>query len=121
MPKRTKESIDALIQKYGLIELPYRIYYDNETEMDYKEFVIQQAEWIVEDFEDAWGGHPLHDELTHAKWLLRRTEGGNRIPISSETFRPLPGFTPNDIESAKTTIADLKNTKALLRELKKGS
>lgn len=121
MSKRAKEQIDALIQEFGLRELPYRIYYDDETVTDYEEFVIQQAEWVVEDYECTWGGHPLHDELVHAKWLLKRTEDGNRIPISSVTFRPLPGFTPSDIADARAIIADLKNTKAFLRELKKGA
>lgn len=103
--------MNELIEKLQLIELPYRLQYCEECD------VIQEAEWIIEDYED--DGHPLHDELKHAKWLLKRTEDGKRIPISCETFRPLDGFSQQDIENARAVIRDYKNTKIFLREVKR--
>lgn len=114
-----------MVKAADLPELQYRVMEwwdeaDREAEeMTELEYLISIAEDLIEDFtEDT--GHALHEEYVGAKWLLKRTENGKRIPISTETFRPLEGFAPEDIENARRIIAEVRNTKAFIRKLKKG-
>lgn len=81
------------------------------------DFILQQIEWILEDYQES--GHCLHDELMHARWLIKRTEDGKRIPISTETFRPLAGFTPEDIKRARAVIQEYNDYRTLLKVMRR--
>lgn len=119
------KKLAAMIENANLIELPYRLDVSGTEEDMQAEgltewgYVARECNWIIEDYTCNWGGHPLYDDLKHARWLLKRTDNGKRIPISTATFRPLIGYWPNDIEYARQTIADYNSTKAFAKKLAK--
>jgi len=64
-------------------------------------------------------GHCLRNELLEARALLKRTKYGKVIPIDCGTFRPLPGYTPRDIEMAKECVNEFNRAGSLLKKLEK--
>ncbi len=120
--KINDKKLAAMVEKANLIELNKRLYLTADADakaegLNEWEYIARECEWIIEDYESE--GHVLYEERTHAKWLLKRTENGKRIPISTATFRPLIGYWPNDIEYARQTIADYNGTKALAKKIAK--
>lgn len=120
----TRETLMSILAEANLPELEYRAdEYWNEDEriregLTEIQYLKREAEWVVEDYtEDT--GHFLHDEWKAAKALIRRTKNGTRIPISTATFRPLDGYTPDEIQRARDIIDEVNRTKAFIRKLSK--
>ena len=121
--KLKDEKLNKLISKANLPELEYRLgCYEDDSDMKAEgmnewQYVMREVEWILEDFQD--DGHTLYEELQDARWLLRKTDYGKRIPISSTTFRPLDGFQPFRIETAKNVVNEYNRTKRFAERLRK--
>lgn len=49
-------------------------------------------------------GNYWRDDLEYCKEVLRITKNGKVIPIDSRTFKPLRGYWPHDIETAKSFV-----------------
>lgn len=122
--KKDRTSLTELVKKQNLPELQYRIseYWDEEDQKQEGltdiEYLIREADWIIEDFcEDT--GHFLHDDYLWAKALLKRTDNGKRRPIDIATMSIKDGYRDADIERARNTIDEVKRTKAFVRRLRR--
>lgn len=123
---KNRTALTELVKKQNLPELYYRAS-ECWDEADQKhegltdiEYLIREAEWIVEDFcEDT--GHSLHDDYLWAKKLLKETDNGKRRPIDIATMSIKEGYRDADIESARSIIDEVKRTKAFIRKLKRMS
>lgn len=122
--KKDRTALTELVKKQNLPELQYRIseYWDEEDQkhegLTDIEYLIREAEWIVEDFcEDT--GHSLHDDYQWAKKLLKETDNGKRRPIDITTMRIKEGYRDADIENARSIIDEVKRTKAFIRKMKR--
>jgi len=115
----TNKKIQDLIDKSGAYELGFRVReYINDEGMNELDWVIRECEWVLEDYtEDT--GHIAHDEYLWAKNLLRKSKNGTRIVYSLETFQPFEEYSPENIELAKRTVQEVKDTKKLLKQLQK--
>lgn len=122
--KKDRTSLTELVKKQNLPELYYRAS-ECWDEADQKqegltdiEYLIREAEWIIEDFcEDT--GHSLHDDYLWAKKLLKETDNGKRRPIDIATMSIKEGYMDTDIENARIIIDEVKRTKAFIRKLKR--
>ena len=115
--KIQNKKLAQMISKANLPELDFRLDISEGTEgLSEVAYVLQEAEWIVEDFES--DGHTLNEELYEARWLLNRTKYGRVIPLN-EHFRPLDGFQPNRIQQAKDTVNEYNRTKRFCERLGK--
>ena len=117
-------TLTELVKKQNLPELYYRASecWDEEDQkhegLTDIEYLIREAEWIVEDFcEDT--GHSLHDDYLWAKKLLKETDNGKRRPIDIATMSIKEGYMDADIENARSIIDEVKQTKAFIRKLKR--
>lgn len=112
------KELAAMVKAANIATLNWRIYIADDLEgLNEAEWVEREAQWIIEDYTE--DGHALHDELKHARWLLKRTDNGKRIPIDPMNgFRPMEGFTPQDIESARHTVAEYKSVRAFAKKMK---
>lgn len=122
--KKDRTALTELVKKQNLPELQYRISeYWNEEDQKQEgltdiEYLIREADWIIEDFcEDT--GHVLHDDYLWAKALLKETDNGKRRPIDIATMSIKDGYKDADIERARNTIDEVKRTKAFVRKLRR--
>lgn len=121
---KNRTALIELVKKQNLPELYYRAS-ECWDEADQKhegltdiEYLIREAEWIIEDFcEDT--GHSLHDDYLWAKKLLKETDNGKRRPIDIATMSIKEGYRDTDIENARSIIDEVKRTKAFIRKLKR--
>lgn len=90
---------------------------DVDEDLSELDWLIEEADFVIEDFVCDTGSC-LHDDYLWAKRLLKKTEDGKCIPISIETFRPLEGYTPDDISMARRVLKEVKDTKKLVRKLR---
>lgn len=90
---------------------------DLDEDMTDAEIALDEAEYLLsmysEDETVYWS------DLKWAKSLLRKTDNGKRIPISTETFKPLEGYTPADIQEARDVIASVDRLKTIVRKLRR--
>lgn len=119
--KLENKELAELVKAANLSVLNWRIFIATADDMDglsEAEWVKREAEWIIEDYTE--DGHALHEELAWARWLLKRTENGKRIPISIEDgFRPMRGFQPQDIKAARQVVQEYKAAKAFEKKIKR--
>jgi hypothetical protein len=116
--KLTDERIIKMIRKanISMLEDDIRSYPDAERDgRTDAEFARDEAEYFIECYEE--DGHSWNEDLSEARYILRRTDYGKRIPISVETFRPLPQFTPQKIAEAKATVNEYGRLKRLHKRL----
>ena len=112
------KELAAKVEAANIQTLNWRIYIADDLEgLNEAEWLEREAQRIIEDYTE--DGHALHDELKHARWLLKRTDNGKRIPIDpTKGFRPVEGFTPSDIESARHTVDEYKAVRAFVKKMK---
>ena len=116
----TDKTATDLIKKADSAELEYRIHImtdeDREGRTDI-EILFDEIDWLLylySDDECSFGY-----ELKEAKKLMKKTNNGTFIPFSIETFRPIEGYAPHDIENARQIIAEYKRIKAVSNKLAK--
>ena len=96
---------------------------DPDTEDEYAgrsdmDILREYAEWAYERYSDM--DTRTAQELKHARYVKKRTEGWKTIPISIITFRPLPGYDEHGIRYAQGVIAEYERLQKLVRILRKG-
>lgn len=110
-----------LIKKADSAELEYRIHImtdeDREGRTDI-EILTDEIDWLLYLYSEDSDSSYWFD-LKEAKKLIRKTKNGTYIPISIETFRPLKGYAPHDIENARQIIAEYKRIKTVANKLAK--
>ena len=121
--KLKNKELQKMINKANLYELENRLEYLTTEDMDkegYTEegYVLREVEWIIEDFEDE--AHCLNDELTEARYKLRRTNNGKRIPIDIyRGFKPQYGYDSHSIQLARNIVNEYNRTKRFAERLRK--
>ena len=117
----TDKTATDLIKKADSAELEYRIHImtdeDREGRTDI-EILMDEIDWLLYLYSEDSDSSYWFD-LKEARSLIRKTDDGKRIPISIETFRPLKGYAPHDIENARQIIAEYKRIKAVANKLAK--
>lgn len=81
------------------------------------DWLIEEASFVLEDFVCDTGSC-LHDDYLWSKHLLKKTENGKCIPISIETFEPLKGYAPDDIEGARSVLKEVDSTRKFIHKLR---
>ena len=121
MELKNKELV-KMIEKARLYELEERIMsIEDDSDMKQEgmtetEYILREAEWLVEDFED--DGCLIHDDLVDARRLLRETRNGKCIPIDiSRGFRPKRGYEKYNIDRAKNLVNEYNRTKRFVERL----
>lgn len=110
----------GLLEKANSADLDFRIYDMTEEDRDGRtdiEVLSDEVDWMLYLYDEADGEYNY--DLKEARSLIRKTNDGKTIPISSETFRPLPGYTPQDIENARQIIAEVKRLRTVAKALRK--
>ena len=108
-----------LLEKANSTELDCAIYDMTEEDREGRtdlQVLADEVDWILYGFTEDDGCCRFYD-LKEARSKLRRTENGKVIPISSETFRPLPGYRPDEINDARDLVNEINRLKRLQKKI----
>ena len=116
--KITSEEVKKIIRKVRSYELEEDIENYPEDEREGRsdiQFLADEVSYIVSLYHEDGTCHS--DDLADAKALLAETCYGKRIPIDIRTGRPLHGYWPHDIESAKSVVNEYRRLVRLKERL----
>ena len=93
-------------------------YPDNERagRSDVEFFADEVSYWVSCYNED---GHVWKDDLEDAKEKIRETKDGKVIPVDKRTFKPMHGYWPSDIETARSIIREYRTLRNELAKLQR--
>lgn len=116
----TNPEVLKALHKVACEELYESIEYYPEDERDGRDdwqMLADEAGYILSCYEE--DGHCFKDDLEWAREKLRETKHGKIIPLDPQTFKPLRGYYPSDIDSAESVVKEYNALKRLIRQCQK--
>lgn len=116
----TNEKVIKMLKKARQYDVEEHIAMYPENERDGRDdwqMLADEAGYVYSCYlED---GHCFHDDLVESRRLLSETRYGKVIPLDRRTLRPLQGYRPSDIYSAKETVNEFSRLERLVKRLEK--